>query len=426
MRLAAGHRGIGLRGFKSKTAIPECDDLYGVHESGTCTRPSFSRLKLPLHNLVPGLSRPGVPVEAIAAGGVRVLRPLRHTRKAVLTALCMSENVKWFEDETNMDTTLTMRNSIRHLLQHDLLPNALRIERLLALSGRMAETERRPLVHTKPHGHNGVNIHALDLRTGTAQLTISQAFLSGPGMFGEVKQGAPGRHEWLQAGLLRKVLSVVAPSSVITLDQAALALDRLRIPASQSLRCADAFTVAGTLWKPAPAPHAESTHQSATWTVTRTPHPRHAHPRCTWSSRALTHHCLNPAFPTPGAARPFDSWQLYDHRWWIRARHATATTLVAEPLRPDALAQLRRGVTAAQRRRLDAYLAAVAPGHVRYTLPVLRAGDDEDVLALPTLGLVVESARETLEWRIQYRWVNLDVDARGKIAECTRPSGTPA
>lgn len=62
---------------------------------------------------------------------VWLVRPLIDSYKDDLKQLCTSHNVAWVEDPTNFDPTLTMRNSIRKLLETpSQLPQALQPQRI--------------------------------------------------------------------------------------------------------------------------------------------------------------------------------------------------------------------------------------------------------------------------------------------------------
>ncbi|KAK6203261.1 PP-loop family-domain-containing protein [Scheffersomyces amazonensis] len=53
---------------------------------------------------------------------ILVLRPLLSFDKQQLIETCQNSNIKWFEDITNKDITLTRRNYLRHLI-NDIIPN---------------------------------------------------------------------------------------------------------------------------------------------------------------------------------------------------------------------------------------------------------------------------------------------------------------
>lgn len=58
-------------------------------------------------------------------GPITLLRPVIEQQKSDLYDLCRANNVSWVEDPTNKDVTLTVRNSVRHLLSQKSLPQAL-------------------------------------------------------------------------------------------------------------------------------------------------------------------------------------------------------------------------------------------------------------------------------------------------------------
>mmetsp|Transcript_18054 Transcript_18054/g.58440 ORF Transcript_18054/g.58440 Transcript_18054/m.58440 type:complete len:124 (+) Transcript_18054:264-635(+) len=58
----------------------------------------------------------GLVAPSAAAGGLRLLRPLRGARRRDLRALCVSRGVEWEEDPTNQDMRY-LRNRIRRVLE---------------------------------------------------------------------------------------------------------------------------------------------------------------------------------------------------------------------------------------------------------------------------------------------------------------------
>lgn len=62
-----------------------------------------------------GLS--GIPIEAAEEGGICLIRPLRETSRAAITAFLKAHKQRWREDETNGDDF-----ALRNRLRHDILP----------------------------------------------------------------------------------------------------------------------------------------------------------------------------------------------------------------------------------------------------------------------------------------------------------------
>jgi tRNA(Ile)-lysidine synthase len=118
-RIHAGYLGSGLTGIQPKMPIGECHGMYKVSKSGTFRHLDRTRTLTPLF---------------VESGGVVIHRPLLDFTKSQLIATCEARNVKWHEDATNADKTLTPRNTIRHMLQSKVLPAALSSERLRKLA----------------------------------------------------------------------------------------------------------------------------------------------------------------------------------------------------------------------------------------------------------------------------------------------------
>ncbi|GFP57203.1 tRNA(Ile)-lysidine synthase [Trichoderma asperellum] len=191
MRLLAGHGYRGLQGIREANAIPECYELHHVYKSGLLDdqmqkfpflsfRPptrEMKRLRFILKddkkaeswdqiqsyfNLddastrFPGhLSRdfdPSIPYLTPLQsedGGVMIYRPLLEFDKGRLIATCETNGVRWFEDRTNTDPTLTTRNAIRKLTRVHTLPKALQKPSVLALAHR--SRQRAQLEEAEAH-----------------------------------------------------------------------------------------------------------------------------------------------------------------------------------------------------------------------------------------------------------------------------------
>ncbi|KDN64364.1 putative PP-loop family protein [Colletotrichum sublineola] len=183
MRLLAGHGSRGLRGISRAANIPECYDMHGVYESGHVDdqmlrvphvsfrppRSDWRSMRMELRSELDmelyrdelraglqlgwhespyvgadSLSRAAaaaaaarnMPQVRVEDAGVMIYRPLLDFGKDRLVATCEANNVRWFEDATNKDRTLTMRNAVRHMVREHALPAALRKDSILRLAAR--------------------------------------------------------------------------------------------------------------------------------------------------------------------------------------------------------------------------------------------------------------------------------------------------
>lgn len=154
-RLSVGARGSGLAGIPELAAIPECHGIFGVSESGTPVqlpeelKGSSSRLQIRLDEKNRGIihfshaSNPKT-LDAhlkfyskfpplIANGGISLCRPLLAFPKTQLVATCEENNIPYVSDPTNLDPTLTVRNTIRSLRSSNSLPRAFNAPSILSL-----------------------------------------------------------------------------------------------------------------------------------------------------------------------------------------------------------------------------------------------------------------------------------------------------
>ncbi|CAK3926427.1 tRNA(Ile)-lysidine synthase [Lecanosticta acicola] len=127
-RICANYLGTGLQGIQIVANIPECRGIYGVDHSG-----------MPRTYVDP---KGGTEI-VIEDGGVKILRPLLNFSKNQLVRVCEEANTTWFDDKTNSDTSLTVRNTLRLLLKQNLLPRALKQDSLCQLATRMVQRNER-------------------------------------------------------------------------------------------------------------------------------------------------------------------------------------------------------------------------------------------------------------------------------------------
>ncbi|EWC45440.1 hypothetical protein DRE_00839 [Drechslerella stenobrocha 248] len=109
MRLLEGSGRAGLAGMRSAAVIPECQEIYGAEK-------------------------------------ILLLRPFLVTLKERLQQTLMKDKVRWFEDPTNSDVSLTPRNAIRALISGnnlDYMPKAIRTTSLMAFAQRIHEQNKK-------------------------------------------------------------------------------------------------------------------------------------------------------------------------------------------------------------------------------------------------------------------------------------------
>lgn len=131
MRLVGGYRGEGLRGIAEEADIPYCIDVYGAFQTGgrdyTVTWEEKQMIKArqekgKQHLILPPMKE--YRKKGFEYGGIRIYRPLKEYSKQELEATVNEAGVPWVTDPTNSDPTLSIRNTIRYLIQWHLLPKA--------------------------------------------------------------------------------------------------------------------------------------------------------------------------------------------------------------------------------------------------------------------------------------------------------------
>ena len=151
MRLAKGHRKRGLLGMNASAPIPECRGIYGVDRSGGRT-----------HALPP--SKHSKSFLECEDGGVTVHRPLLSFTKTQLRDTCEKHGMPWFEDHTNADPRITMRNAIRHIYAKHTLPVALQKPSLLAMLSRLQKEKHQAVELRQMSWPNKLELQLFDAR----------------------------------------------------------------------------------------------------------------------------------------------------------------------------------------------------------------------------------------------------------------------
>ncbi|KAH0444677.1 pp-loop family protein [Colletotrichum camelliae] len=520
MRLLAGHGSRGLRGIAPQAPIPECGDIHGVHESGhvddqaqrlpmVSFRPSrrdWNHIRAELHSeldlaLSAAELRAGLqlgwhetpyteqdPVAATASArararaassirnlaripiedaGVMIYRPLLGFSKDRLRTTCERHRVRWFEDRTNADPTLTLRNAVRHMVKGHTLPRALGKENVLRLAARCdariraQEAEAERWVKRAVEGDFEPNV-------GTLLVSLPSMAVPRPRRHRHAdKQRREARishRRTIAALIVRRLLSFVSPdkqyAQLSSLQTVVARLFPALYPSTTSPPSPrKAFNQAAVLFLPVPSSPSKwylvrepypslLPHPSVSWVTTNAgssrnfpqfpPGPR---PGCTWvdehgnettiPSNGLTQleflHQLHRE-PLPVPAHKTSHWhtwrrfQLWDGRFWVRVRGKVRSVFTIQPFSTHHAKAFRESLGSDEERvRLEGTLKRFAPGKVRYTLPALYAVNrDEDtgqevlrMLALPTLGIQVPGMERWVKVEARYRRVELELLERG-------------
>lgn len=417
MRLATGHKGAGLSGISSASSIPECWGMHGVHQSsrheeGAATMHSQKRyISSSIDPLEQCQQHSPTPEDKFEIGGIQMIRPLLAFGKRQLVATCQAESVPWEEDITNGDVTQTFRNTARRLLLNDRLPQALCKDSLQGLATRSTVKGRGIAAAAKSY-FKLCEIDLFEARSGL--LRVRMPTIIKPEDYGLVNDVATCRR--VAAVLVRLLAKLVSPLEEIPLEhlrsateaifpdlinQQYLVFDRC----SQVSNCTTGGVhfrrVAKRLCWSKPS-------ESRTLGLNEAP------------SHTLDHDFIwslsRQAYPSP--LKPwnvpisvgFSPWTLWDGRYWIRVLNANSESVVVRSLRANDLTHLRAILPKESWQNLHNLLAEVAPGKIRYTLPIVAAADDRntgpgEVFVLPTLG---PAGRLRRDLRVEVRYKAID------------------
>lgn len=399
-RIHNHYLGTGLAGIRMVTPIPECRDLYGVAQGfgGSATDYNATARSSTM---------------AITGPGIHVGRPLLSCEKSQLIALCQNSGVNWFEDPTNADRTLTVRNTVRHLQKTEDLPIALRTIRLCSLVQKVSE-KRDVEQNAATDIFNSMRVE-MHPRLGMAYVELQRETML-------AISAAPGI---VKSYLLREMLMLVNPTATIDLDQLNLAVESV-FPSKEvaedlaaPARIMNLFQVAGVQISRIAA----SKSVVSPFLVLQ-----RANPYAVERQTSAVH--LWPLPPDPHHVQSdIHLWRLWDHRYWIRVRPPNSseecnTQISVRMLDSDTLARLREELPLKARISLGRVLR-YAPGDVRFTMPAIfmtqnvisadASSATEKLVVLPSVnwkasGWVhesVDSDDKSWRWDIRYKHVDL-------------------
>ena len=433
MRLASGHKGIGLLGIPRRADIPECLGMHGLHRSGARDRIATRLAQIEKNNasdprvqrLRQVLAEPGI----MENGGVKIMRPLLGFRKERLIETCRAQSVSWEEDKTNEDIWRTPRNSVRALLRSAKLPQALQTPSMLRLAKHSQDIYHKQIA-TAMRIQTCCEILLFDVRCGALvvrfprHLTKSETEVTGWSKSDLSKY--VGKVRLTALLLLRKLVRTVTPQEEVPLKSLEQAVVSIFPDLSDRDTLADrtlqptSLTASGIqfqkLHSPLAAPQSELDSSMSwldhdpnfVWKLTRQPF-----------VKAPPSLIIQPsAKPESPVAPSWSSWHLWDGRYWIRLLHRSCQPLTVRSFQPSDLQHLQSRLGPQRYKQFHESLHLIVPGKVRWTLLALAEIEDDSlpmgrILALPTLGQVGTfdardaSGTNKVEWQIRYKHITL-------------------
>lgn len=460
MRLISGHRAAGLLGMRAATDIPESHDIHGAYQSGMVDdqaskspminyrptkhdlrsikaqimadldpelvarellqgTPASTYLEDELDQYVPKakMMLPAAPPE-IEDGGCMVYRPLLEFSKDRLTATCEANRIPWFEDATNHDATLTMRNAVRYLSKNHTLPLALQKPAVLAMSRRLREQAQ--LDEGEVSRLLGRTI-VRDFESTAGTVVVQLPSFRIPRL--RKRQSKDARHakrlehyRYIAALLVKRLLAIVTPdlqgpAAANLQNQVIRLFPSLNDDPSTYPEHPKAFNVSNVHFHPVRT--SSDPKAPMNWYLTREPYvsgrpvPICESPRLPlrlrWRRRPELWR-----WPSPKA------WQLWDGRFWVRIRNRTNVHALVAPFDARYAKAFRDSLPDGRARdELMALLKHHAPGKVRYTLPAIYTwGDHEMAIRDHERSSDVEKAQMLDEAEIKEQWQEMGMTAQ--------------
>ena len=318
---------------------------------------------------------PLVPID-IEDGGITIYRPMLEFSKDRLIATCVENDIPWFEDHTNADPTLTMRNAVRHLHQNHKLPAALQKPAILQLAGRCRtkvaseEAEAARLL-----GH--VLARDFEPSVGTAVVQLRQ-FRFPMALRGRLS--SPARRERrldhyrnITAILVRRLLSLVTPERELPPLGQLDYLVSLLFPSLSKTKprlAPKAYVICGVHFIPLIGDY------PFRWLLSRAPHVSNVPRPSVVSSKLHITKRFN-KHPSAWKFHGWDDWHLFDGRYWFRIRTRLPFRVRVAPFEIEHQKPFREALGDPHvRDNLSLLLKRYAPAKVRYTLPAIYATTD--------------------------------------------------
>ncbi|KFY23094.1 hypothetical protein V493_06093 [Pseudogymnoascus sp. VKM F-4281 (FW-2241)] len=430
MRMINGHRRDGLCGMRLSGDIPECRGIYGVHQSGLLdhrsepankfgrtdmnSSHSFGSSEDPMPSTVSSL---GMRIES---GGIKVYRPLLGFSKQELRDTCEANGMSWFEDNTNADPTLTMRNAIRHIYANNKLPVALQKPSILALSKRLQENRDRDMERRNKVFTQKVKISKFEPSVPYCSVYFESLDMGNNGKgSAEISSAEFEDASWF----LRAVIQLISPVENVTLGSLRTAVQRIypELDSQPGYETASrkSFTVAGVMFEPAPSDmHDDREPSNHTgynpsasqisplgpqripnrhWIIRPQPFKRGKAPRLEF-------------IPFQGKDaeaywRDNDTWKLFDGRFWIRILNLTPANIYLRPFKAQDVHKLKGTKLMAQLEQREKLLLPLKASKFRYVLPAIVAEVDgmEQVIGFPTLGIAAQDFENLVKYEVRYR-----------------------
>jgi tRNA(Ile)-lysidine synthase len=417
MRLISGHGAAGLLGMRPATDIPESHDIHGAYQSGLIDdqasgnpvinyRPGSLECGSLTHQMmadadvneldsyVPRTHKvlPVAPPE-IEDGGVMVYRPLLEFSKDRLIATCEANGVPWFEDATNQDATLTMRNAVRHLYRNHTLPAPLQKAAILDMSRRLRR--RAELNETQVDrllGRTIIRDFKSTAGTLVVQLPSFRIPRARPGLYGASRRVKRlERYRYIAGLLLKRLIAMVTPEQqgpfATSLQNQVLRLfPSLNEDLSTCPQIPKAFNVCSVHFVPVRA-SSKLGAAPMNWYLSREPYVSgRPLPTCAFGRFNIPERERGRHQPELWHWPPWEPWQLWDGRFWVRLCNRSNVHAAVAPFEARHAKAFRDSLPDGQEReKLMALLKHHAPGKVRYTLPAIYTSGDHERTVLQAI-----------------------------------------
>lgn len=411
---------LAVKGMTETSKIPCCENIRGANESldfatieehlleGQAPRQySRSGSSATNHGRPVGISE--------SHGGLQLHRPLLEFSKSQLIDTCQQHNIQYVSDRTNFDPTLTMRNAVRYMRANYNLPRAMQATSMLGLMNS-AQHRSQSLESRANKVASCFEVIEFDLRVGSMIIQLPRDFARVCENDVEAMSHA-----------LSAITSVISPQprdETPTLIPQARCLEFISILSSIPVikRVRKSTVTRETLERSTLQIQQTQIQQLVSTLSMKAGQSRWRLSRPTMRDDEIkaAEQEFEPQLEDHGVNLfgTWSKWLLWDHRYWIRVRSQIATDfrhIAIRNFRREDMHRISKGFP--NWKHFKSMLAEVAPGNMRWTLPVLTFADEVSVF--PTLNVRVQDSANgwgeggdlpahlpILEWEVCYKVID--------------------
>lgn len=373
---------FSFHGMSTTVSIPCCETVWHANPYSVPYRtPGRSAFQEP----------PTAPMAERLFLGIRLHRPLLVYEKSELLATCRRFDIPYIQDQTNLNPQLTPRNAIRHLRTFYNLPRALRQQALLDRLTKVETLHLEVEKHASAFRHEIRNF-SMYSETGvlTFRLKLMPYLLSG-------RQLRGFSYFLSRMAALVSALPIGKRATILNRDLTEKLLDVVKNGSRGSSHTEETIAFHKIACRLSVRKESDASAECS-FLLSRQPLSRN-------EGKLLVQSFSTSSESDERGALFHSERLLWDNRFWIgistNNKDLIGKTVVRAYTAEDAFAVRKtlkqKGLSLLE--EFDKVLHNVAPGHSRYTLPILLVNNA--IIGFPTLNFVL-CPSPSIHWHIEF------------------------